>query len=160
MTFSLIGRCARTGAFGVARATSGIAVGARVPWAEAGIGAVATQHRTDPRLGPRGLALLREGLSANAALHAMLPGTDADQWRQVAIMDARGGVAVWHNAQVKPQRGHAAGADCIALGNILASEAVPAAMARAFEAARRNRWPSACCARSSKPSRQAASTHH
>ncbi|WP_270938456.1 DUF1028 domain-containing protein, partial [Falsiroseomonas oryzae] len=57
MTFSLIGRCARTGQFGAAATTSSLAVGARVHAVAPGVGAVLTQHRTDPRLGPRGIAL-------------------------------------------------------------------------------------------------------
>ena len=56
MTFSILGRCPRTGQFGAAVATSNIAVGARVAHCAAGVGGILTQHRTDPRLGPRGLA--------------------------------------------------------------------------------------------------------
>jgi len=133
MTFSLVGRCARTGALGVATTTSGLAVGARVPHAEAGVGAVASQHRTDPRLGPRGLALLRQGVSPEEAVRALLPQADAaDEWLQLALMDAAGRWAVFHGARVKPERGHAGGEGCVALGNILASASVPAAMLRAF----------------------------
>ena len=64
MTFSLLGRCARTGQFGAAVTTSSVAVGTRVPFVAPGLGGVLTQHRTDPRLGPRGLELLRSGCSA------------------------------------------------------------------------------------------------
>ncbi|HYF09057.1 MAG TPA: DUF1028 domain-containing protein, partial [Acetobacteraceae bacterium] len=64
MTYSLLGRCARTGQFGATVATSSLAVGSRVPHAAAGVGAILTQHRTDPRLGPLGLQLLRAGCSA------------------------------------------------------------------------------------------------
>src|SRR5271166_3775463 len=64
MTFSLIGRCSHTGQFGAAVSTSLIAVGSRVAFCAARVGAVLTQHRTDPRLGPRGLDLLRSGCSA------------------------------------------------------------------------------------------------
>jgi len=141
MTFSLLGRCARTGAFGVATTTSGVAVGARVPWAEAGVGAVATQHRTDPRLGPRALALLRMGWAAERALAALVTGAEADDWRQLALMDRKGRTAVWHGARVKPERGHAEGSGCVALGNILASAAVPAAMVRAFAASEAESLP-------------------
>jgi uncharacterized Ntn-hydrolase superfamily protein len=72
MTFSLIGRCSRSGQIGAAVATSSIAVGARCTYAEAGIGAVLTQHRTDPRLGPRGLSLLRSGCTARQTLDALV----------------------------------------------------------------------------------------
>jgi uncharacterized Ntn-hydrolase superfamily protein len=64
MTYSLVGRCSRTGMFGAAVTTSSGAVGSRCPYARAGVGAVLTQHRTDPRLGPRGLDLLEAGKSA------------------------------------------------------------------------------------------------
>ena len=64
MTFSLVGRCARTGRFGVVVASSSPAVAARCAWARAGVGAVATQNITDPRLGPRLLDLLALGRSA------------------------------------------------------------------------------------------------
>ena len=61
MTFSLVGKCARTGMFGAAVTTSNIGVGSRCPYARAGVGAVLTQHRTDPTLGPKGLDFLSEG---------------------------------------------------------------------------------------------------
>jgi len=72
MTFSLIGRCPRTGQIGAAVATSSIAVGARVAYCAAGVGAVLTQHRTDPRLGPRGIDLLRSGCSAQQTADALV----------------------------------------------------------------------------------------
>ncbi len=134
MTYSLIGLCPRTGQIGAAVATSSIAVGSRVPFCEAGVGAVLTQHRTDPRLGPRGLALLRSGCTAAetvAALVASTPARDA-AWRQLAVLDAAGGTAHHHGAQVKPERDAAHGPGVVALGNILSSARVPAAMRDAF----------------------------
>ncbi|HEV7263466.1 MAG TPA: DUF1028 domain-containing protein [Falsiroseomonas sp.] len=132
MTYSLIGRCARTGQFGCAVATSSLAVGSRVPHAEAGIGAVLTQHRTDPRLGPRGLALLRQGCSAEETLAALVASTPHHAWRQLAVMDRFGRTAQFDGVKVKPARGTVQAADCIAMGNILVNEQVPAAMAAAF----------------------------
>ncbi|WP_338664286.1 DUF1028 domain-containing protein [Pararoseomonas sp. SCSIO 73927] len=134
MTFSLLGRCARTGMIGAAGATSDLAVGARIQHVVPGIGAVLTQHRTDPRLGPRGLALLRSGCTAEATVAALVASTPHAEWRQLAALDAAGGTAHHHGARVKPEREAAHGRDCVALGNILASEAVPAAMVRGFEA--------------------------
>ena len=98
MTFSLIGRCARTGQFGAAVTTSSIAVGSRVPFCVPGVGAVLTQHRTDPRLGPRGLALLRSGCSAEQALAALVASTPDHQWRQLAVLDAAGRTAAMRDA--------------------------------------------------------------
>ena len=136
MTFSLIGRCARTGQFGAAVTTSSIAVGSRVPFCVPGVGAVLTQHRTDPRLGPRGLALLRSGCSAEQALAALVASTPDHQWRQLAVLDAAGRTAHFHGARVKPSLEAAHGLDVLALGNILANDSVPAAMRDAFLAAK------------------------
>jgi len=135
MTFSLIGHCARTGQFGCAVTTSAIGVGARVPFAEAGLGAVLTQHRTDPRLGPRGLDLLRSGCPAEEALAALVASTPHHRWRQIAIMDRAGRTAHFDGAAVKPVRAAIHAPGCVALGNILANTEVPAAMAAAFAAA-------------------------
>jgi uncharacterized Ntn-hydrolase superfamily protein len=134
MTFSLIGRCPRTGQIGAAVATSSIAVGARVAYCAAGVGAVLTQHRTDPRLGPRGLALLRSGCSAQETLDALVASTPLAHWRQLAVLDAAGSTAAFSGANVKPELSAAPAQDVCALGNILASELVPPAMLRAFQA--------------------------
>jgi uncharacterized Ntn-hydrolase superfamily protein len=135
MTFSLIGRCARTGQIGCAVTTSNIAVGTRVPFARAGVGAVLTQHRTDPRLGPRGLDLLESGCSADETLHALIASTGSSEWRQLAVMDKAGRTAAHSGARVKPCLGEVHGRDCIVIGNILANDAVLPAMAEAFAAA-------------------------
>ena len=134
MTFSLLGRCARTGQFGAAVTTSSIAVGSRVPHVAPRIGGVLTQHRTDPRLGPRGLELLRSGCSAEETLAALVASTPDHKWRQLAVMDAQGRTAHFHGAAVKPALNAVHVADCIAMGNILANDRVPAAMAAAFVA--------------------------
>jgi uncharacterized Ntn-hydrolase superfamily protein len=132
MTYSLIGRCARTGQFGCAVATSSLSVGSRVPHAAPGIGAVLTQHRTDPRLGPRGLDLLRQGCSAQETLDALVASTPHHAWRQLAVMDRHGRTAQFDGAKVKPARAAVHAEDCIAMGNILANQQVPTAMADAF----------------------------
>ena len=133
MTFSLIGRCPRTGQIGAAVATSSIAVGARCTFAAAGVGAVLTQHRTDPRLGPRGLALLRSGCAPPETIDALVASTPHAHWRQLAVMDAAGRGAVYSGASTKPEKGEAAAQDVCAIGNILASAGVPSAMLRAFQ---------------------------
>lgn len=134
MTFSLIGRCARTGQFGIAATTSSLAVGARVQFVAPGVGAVLTQHRTDPRLGPRGLALLRSGCTAAATVAALVASTPDHKWRQIAVMDAAGRTAHFHGERVKPECAAAHGPDVVAIGNILACARVPQAMTRAFAA--------------------------
>src|SRR5277367_4293032 len=134
MTFSLIGRCPRTGQIGAAIATSSIAVGARVAYCVAGVGAVLTQHRTDPRLGPRGLALLRSGCTAQETLAALTASTALAHWRQLAVLDAAGNTAVFSGARTKPEIGEAATQDVCSIGNILANPLVPVAMLRGLQA--------------------------
>ena len=132
MTYSILGRCARTGQFGAAVTTSSIAVGSRVPHVAPGLGGVLTQHRTDPRLGPRGLELLRSGCSAEETLAALAASTPHHKWRQLAVLDAQGRSAHFHGAAVKPALNAVHVPDCVALGNILANDRIPAAMAASF----------------------------
>lgn len=132
MTFSIAARDPRTGAFGLAITTSSLAVGSRCPFARPGVGAVLTQHRTDPRLGPLGLRLLESGLDAEATVAALTAGRDDARWRQVAVVDAAGGTAAWHGSEIYSWHGHAAADGAIAIGNILKSEQVPESMLAAF----------------------------
>lgn len=134
MTFSLAGRCARTGMLGAVVTTSSIAVGSRCTHAAAGVGAVLTQHTTDPRLGPLGLDLLRRGYAAANVVQAMAAATPHSDCRQLAVIDAQGKTGSFTGASCKPEIAETHGRDCVALGNILRSAEVPAAMARAFEA--------------------------
>lgn len=132
MTFSIAARDPDTGAFGLAITTSGLCVGSRCPFAAAGIGAVLTQHRTDPRLGPLGLQLLARGLSAEETVAALTAGRDDAPWRQLAVVDSSGRTAAYHGDRIYSFHGHAAADGAIAIGNILRSEAVPQAMLDAY----------------------------
>jgi uncharacterized Ntn-hydrolase superfamily protein len=134
MTFSLVGRCPRSGQIGLAVATSSIAVGARCSYCAAGVGAVLTQHRTDPRLGPRGLALLRSGCSARETLDALVASTPHAHWRQLAVLDIAGNTAAYSGTRVNPEVNEASAQNACAIGNILANAHVPPAMLRAFQA--------------------------
>jgi uncharacterized Ntn-hydrolase superfamily protein len=134
MTFSIAGFCRRTGAFGCAMATSSMAAGARVPFVGPGLGVVLTQARTDARLGYRGLELLREGNDAARAIAALVAGTPHAPWRQLAIIDTAGGIADFTGAEVMAPKGARRGADGIAIGNAVASEAVLDAMLAGFAA--------------------------
>jgi len=134
MTYSLLGRCARTGQIGAAVTTSSLAVGSRVPHVAPRIGGILTQHRTDPRLGPRGLELMRSGCTAEETLAALVASTPDHGWRQLAAIDAQGRTAHFHGKHVKPALNAVHVTDCVALGNILANDRVPAAMAAAFTA--------------------------
>ena len=135
MTFSLVGMCRRTGMFGAAVTTSSINVGARCPYARAGVGAVLTQHRTDARLGPRGLDLLEAGATAGEVIASLTRDDPTIGWRQLAVVDRGGGTAWYHGDRIVSVHAAAEGEGCCAIGNIIRTEGVPAAMIAAFEAA-------------------------
>jgi uncharacterized Ntn-hydrolase superfamily protein len=135
MTFSLVGRCARTGMLGAVVTTSSLAVGARCCFARAGAGAVLSQHFTDPRLGPMALDLLARGETAEQARDAVLAAASGREWRQLAIIDRHGNTAAFSGTKVQPEKGETHGRDCAAIANIVRSAEVPRAMVQAFEAA-------------------------
>ena len=132
MTFSVVGMCRQTGMFGAAVTTSSIGVGSRCPFAQAGVGAVLTQHRTDPRLGPRGLELLAAGHSARQVMAALVQDNPTIGWRQLAIIDTQGETAYYHGDRISSIHAAAQGNAVCAIGNILRSEDVPRAMVEAF----------------------------
>jgi uncharacterized Ntn-hydrolase superfamily protein len=134
MTFSIAGRCARTGMLGIAISTSSIAVAARCPFVRAGIGAVSTQNVTDPRLGPKGLDLMAAGKAAPEALKALLAHAPHKEFRQIIMIDRHGHTAHWTGGKALGTHGTAEGKDCVAGGNLLHNAGVPKAMARSFEA--------------------------
>jgi uncharacterized Ntn-hydrolase superfamily protein len=134
MTFSIAGRCARTGMVGIVITTSSICVGARCPWVRARVGAVATQNVTDPALGPRGLDLMQEGLNAPAALERLMADAPFPEYRQVTMVDAHGRTAHWTGAKTLGTNAVATEHDCVAAGNLLSNPEVPRAMARTFAA--------------------------
>jgi uncharacterized Ntn-hydrolase superfamily protein len=103
-----------------------------VSWGEAGVGAVATQSVVEPAYGPRGLALMRDGKSAPAALHQLLADDVQESARQVAMIDRGGRVAVHTGARCIPHAGHAVGDQVSAQANIMERDTVPAAMVRAY----------------------------
>src|SRR6185503_8925630 len=121
---------------GVAVQSHWFSVGAVVPWAEAGVGAVATQSIVDPSYGPLGLTLMRAGKTAPEALAALLAGDPQREVRQVGMVDARGGVATHTGKMDIPRAGGVAGKDYVAQANLMEKETVWPAMARAYEAAK------------------------
>ena len=137
MTFSLSGRCARTGALGVVIATSSIAVGARCAHARAGVGAVASQNVTDPALGALLLDLMERGLSARAAIEATARERPFIEHRQLTAVDVDGRAFAFSGDRMLGVHGANVGEDCVAAGNLLANDGVPAAMTAAFSAHRR-----------------------
>jgi uncharacterized Ntn-hydrolase superfamily protein len=136
MTFSIAGRCAETGTFGLAISSSSPAVAARCAFARAGVGAVATQNITDPALGPLALDLMERGASARQALEVLVGSTRHIRYRQLALIDRNGQTAAYSGSKALGIHATADGADCVCAGNLLADERVPAAMVRAFQAAR------------------------
>ncbi|MFA5121599.1 DUF1028 domain-containing protein [Zavarzinia sp.] len=136
MTFSIAARCAETGMFGIAIASSSPAVASRCAWVRAGVGAVATQNVTDPTLGNRGLDLIALGASAADALKVIVETAPFVEYRQLALIDTAGRTAVYSGVRALGTFATAEGRDCVAAGNMLATEKVPAAMVAAFEGAK------------------------
>ncbi len=133
MTFSIAARCARTGAFGIAVSSSSPAVAARCAHARAGVGAVATQNITDPRLGPQGLDLMAAGASAQEALERLRATAPHIESRQLLLVDRAGRTAWFSGERTLGRHGAAAAQDVVAAGNLLADEAVPGRMVEAFQ---------------------------
>jgi uncharacterized Ntn-hydrolase superfamily protein len=134
MTFSIVARCVRTGRFGVAVASSSPAVAARCAYARAGVGAATTQNVTDPRLGPRALDLMALGASAEHACAAVVAGAPHVEFRQLTMIDASGRTAWFSGAHVLGRHAGASGTDGVSAGNLLANDAVPAAIVARFAA--------------------------
>jgi uncharacterized Ntn-hydrolase superfamily protein len=132
MTFSIAGRCAKTGAFGVAITTSSIAVGARCPHARAGVGAVATQNVTDPSLGPALLDSMAQGLSARDSIDSIIRSWPHIEYRQLTAVDRHGNSASWSGKNILGTHGVSEEQDCVAAGNLLRSSSLPKAMTSAF----------------------------
>jgi uncharacterized Ntn-hydrolase superfamily protein len=134
MTFSIAGRCPKSGGFGVAITTSSIAVGARCPHARAKVGAVATQNVTDPNLGPLLLDLMESGMSASAAIEAVVKDRPFIDYRQLTAVDAQGRSASWSGKNILGTHGVSEQPDCVAAGNLLKHASLPRTMTDAFAA--------------------------
>ena len=139
-TFSILGYDPATGESGGAVQSRVFSAGNGVLWAEAGVGVVATQAIVDVSYGPKGLALLRAGMSPQAIIKAIWesdPDPQPERWtkqgRQFAVIDAKGNTAVYTGPKAPAWAGHKQGKFATAQGNILAGEAVVANMIKAFE---------------------------
>ena len=137
MTFSIVALDPATGDLGVAVQSRFLAVGAVVPWAQAGVGAIATQAFANVGYGPAGLALLADGSGADEALARLVANDDLREERQVGIVDARGGAATHTGRQCFAWAGGRVGAGFAAQGNILAGAGVVDGLADTFLAAGR-----------------------
>lgn len=135
MTFSIVAADTNNGDIGVAVASRFAAVGAIVPWAKAGVGAVATGSWANTDFGPDGLALLENGTPARQALDRLVLGDNQREQRQVGIVDARGRAATFTGARCMPWSGGTSGDRFACQGNLLVGEQVVAAMSDAFRRA-------------------------
>ncbi len=134
-TYSIVARDSDTGQLGVAVQSHYFGVGAAVPWAEAGVGAVATQATSDPGYGPRGLDLMRTGIAAPDALGALLKADPLRETRQVAMIDAQGLAAVHTGALCIEWAGHDTGDAYTVQANMMLNAAVVPAMKAAYDTA-------------------------
>jgi len=132
-TYSIVARDSLTGELGVAVQSHWFSVGALVPWAEAGVGAVATQSFVEASYGPLGLELMRLGRDAPAALSALVSTDPGEAVRQVAMIDASGTVAAHTGERCIAAAGHHTGAQYSVQANLMEKPTVWAAMARAYE---------------------------
>jgi uncharacterized Ntn-hydrolase superfamily protein len=136
-TFSIVAFDPATGELGVAVESKYFGVGSVVPWAKAGVGAVATQARAKVSFGPEGLNLMENGKSPREALDALLDADANAAERQVGMIDAQGRTAAHTGAQCIDYAGHREGKNYTVQGNLLAGEGVLTAMAEAFETAQK-----------------------
>ena len=132
-TFSIVARDPATGELGVAVQSHWFSVGPIVPWAEAGVGAIATQSFVDPSYGKNGLELMRAGKSAPDTLKELLAKDEGREVRQVAMIDARGRVDAWTGKNDIQAAGHIVGTNFSVQANLMLNDKVWPAMARAFE---------------------------
>ena len=135
-TYSIVARDSTTGQLGVAVQSHWFSVGPIVPWAEPGVGAVATQSLADPAYGPLGLNLMRMGRTAPEALKALVSTDEGADVRQVAVVDAKGNVAAHTGKRAIFAAGHQIGAQYSVQANIMEKPTVWAAMGAAYESAK------------------------
>jgi uncharacterized Ntn-hydrolase superfamily protein len=135
-TYSIVARDAATGQMGVAVQSCAFSVGSAVSWGEAGVGVVATQSFTNIDFGPEGLALLRSGAGAAAALEQLLARDPDRNLRQVALLDAHGGVAAHTGSRCIAAAGHQTGDGVSVQANMMTDDSVWPAMLAAYQRAR------------------------
>lgn len=134
MTFSVAGFCPETGMLGCAISSSSICVTSRCAFVGSGAGVTLTQNVTNPDLGPLGLKLLAEGKPPEQVLDALGEADTDVQWRQLGVLNNKGEGTTFSGEKALGLHATAVGKNCIAMGNLLENEGVPAAMTQAFEA--------------------------
>jgi uncharacterized Ntn-hydrolase superfamily protein len=133
VTYSIAAHDPEASQWGVAVQSRFLSVGSVVPWAEAGVGAIATQAYANPRYGPDGLALLREGLPAAEVVERLVAADEGRDERQLGVVDRDGGAAAYTGPACNAWAGHRTGPGYAAQGNILVSRETVDAMAETFE---------------------------
>jgi len=133
-TYSIAACDLEAGQWGVATQSKFLAVGSVVPWAEPDVGAIATQAYANPRYGPGGLRLLREGLGAEEVVARLTEADDDRDHRQLGVVDGRGGSASFTGSECMDWAGGLSGPCFAAQGNILVSQETVAALATTFPA--------------------------
>lgn len=136
MTFSIVAYDPKNNEWGVAVQSKFVAVGSIVPYAKAKVGAIATQAYANTSYGPNGLALLEKGLTAEETIQRLIKDDEKKEERQVGIVDSFGNAASFTGSECFDWAGHIVGKNFSCQGNILASEEVVKAMAKAFETTR------------------------
>lgn len=132
-TYSIVARDEKSGAFGVAVQSHWFSVGALVPWAEAGVGAVATQSMVEVSYGPLGLQLMKSGFSAKEALENLIKKDSGRELRQVAMIDSSGNAAVHTGERCIADAGHESGDGFTVQANMMLNNRVWPAMAAAYQ---------------------------
>ena len=133
MTYTIVGRCRRTGQLGIGITTWSLAVGGYCPLIKSNLAALSSQAAADPRLGKLALRLLELGYSPGKVIDELRAHDVHFDYRQVGIVDKDGVVAVHTGAKTRPWTGHVVGEGYVAMGNTIDSERVVQAMARDFE---------------------------
>jgi uncharacterized Ntn-hydrolase superfamily protein len=135
MTIAIAARCVDTGMFGIAISSSSPAVAARCAHARAGVGVVASQNITDPRLGPAGLDLMAKGVGAEEAIAILCRTVPHIEFRQLIAVDGRGRTAAYSGRHTLGVHASAQASDVVAAGNLLRGAEIPDAMLAAFQRA-------------------------
>lgn len=132
-TFSIVAYDPETGDMGVAVQSHWFSVGSLVIWSEAGVGAIATQSFVNPAFGPEGLALLKQGFSAQEVANQLIAKDDGRDFRQLGIIDAKGNATAYTGKLCIEAAGHLTGNNYAVQANMMLKETVWPAMAQAFE---------------------------
>lgn len=132
-TYSIVARDPKTGEMGVAVQSHWFSVGSIVSWGEAGVGVIATQSFVNPSFGQRGLEMLKQGMTAQEVVDLLIASDEGRDFRQLAIVDAKGNSAAYTGSKCIPEAGHIVGDNYCVEANLMLSNLVWSEMSKAFE---------------------------